>query len=329
MNNRTKIGIAIVTALIIGVGGYFGIEHFSTTPNGQEATSAMATVEKVGVLDSMRAVKAHPRYAEIEALEGEIQELQKNVKAKIERGRMMSLSAGLPMEVSQQMTAGEQALYAEANQKIAAKETELRKRLAETELAKRQSASEEMAKQRQAISEQYKLQIFNLKLKLQTLKLSDEDRTAMEKELVSLQTEEAVKINGSGQAIIQKMMQDMMKEEQAAFEEMQAYVAQINEEYGQMTSVKTGQPNDAMLAQLNELSSQLKADIEASEKVYAEKRKKQEELRTAILDDIKAQAARIAREEGLTIVLRDVKANITAVDITDEVIEACKENGKQ
>ncbi len=329
MNNRTKVGLAIVTALIIGVGGYFGMGHFSTMSNGQTVGAKMVTSEKFGVIEVMRAVKAHPRYAEIEALEREIKELQKEVQAKIERGMMMSMSSGLPMEVSQRMTAGEQALFAEANQKIAAKETELGKRMAETGLAKQKTADEEREKLRRQITEEYKIRIFNLKMKLQALNLSDEDRASMEQELVALQTEEAVKIDNAERAIMQKLAKEMMAEEQAAIEEMKAYVQQIGEEYSLMRSVKTGQPNDAMMAQINELNRKLKADIAASEKVYAEKRKKQEEIQDAILYDIETKAMQIARERELTIVLRDVRANITAADITDAVIEACKESSKQ
>ena len=126
-----------------------------------------------------------------------------------------------------------------------------------------------------------------------------------------------------------KAAKEMMAEEQAAIEEMKAYVQQIGEEYSLMRSVKTGQPNDAMMAQVNELNRKLKGDIAASEKVYADKRKKQEEIQDAILYDIETKAMQIARERELTIVLRDVRANITAADITDAVIEACKESSKQ
>ena len=329
MNNRTKVGIAIVTALIIGVGGYFGMNHFSPTPNEQEVKTETVIAEKFGVIESMRIVKAHPKYAEIEALEREIGELQKDVQAKIERGKMMSMPSGLRMEVSQRMTAGEQALFAEANQKIAAKETELNKRLAETELAKRQAASEEMEKQRKQITEEYKMKIFNIKLKLETLKMSDEVRASMEKDMETLQREESAKLGEIYQSLVQKMSQEMTAEQQAASQEMEAYMRQIGEEYGAMVSSKTGQPNDEMMAQINELNRQLEADVTATEKAVAEKRKKQEELQNMIVRDIKMKVARIAREQELTVVFSDVQANITAVDLTDQVIEACKEHWKQ
>ncbi len=329
MNNRTKVGIAIVTALIIGVGGYFGMGNFSIPSSGQEAQTKMVSTEKFGVLESMRAVKAHPRYAEIEAIDREIKELQQNIKAKLDRGKMMTMSSRLQMEVSQSMTAGEQALYAEANQKIATKETELNKRLAEADLAKRKAASEEFAKLRSQIADEYKLPIFNIQLKLETLKMSDEERASMEQQMQSLKQEEESKLSAAYQSIARKMTEEMMAEQKAAYEEMGAYVQQINEEYGAMTSVKTGQPNDAMMAELNKMNSQLKADIEASEKAYAEKRKKQEEIQDSILSDIKMKVAHIAREQELTIVLSDVQVNVTAVDITDEVIAACKEDSQQ
>ena len=329
MNNRTKIGIAIATALIIGVGGYFGMGNFSIPSSGQGSQTEMVSTEKFGVLESMRAVKAHPRYGEIEALEREIKELQNEVQAKIERGKMMTMSQGLPMAVSQSMTAGQQALYAEANQKLAAKETELNQRLAEADLAKRKAASEEFAKLRSQITEEYKLPIFNIKLRLETLKISDEERASLEKQMQSLKQEEDAKLGAAYQSIAKKMTEEMMAEQKAASEEMQAYMQELGEEYSRMASAKTGQPNDAMMAQLNELNRKLKADVEASEKVYNEKRKQQEEIKSMILKDIKEEVERIAIEEGLTIVLSDVRANVTALDITDAVIEACKKQEQQ
>ena len=83
------------------------------------------------------------------------------------------------------------------------------------------------------------------------------------------------------------------------------------------------------MAEINELNRKLKADIEASEKVYNEKREQQEEIKSMILKDIRAEVERIAIEEGLTIVLSDVRANVTALDITDKVIEACKKQEQQ
>ena len=289
----------------------------------------MVSTEKFGVLESMRAVKAHPRYGEIEALEREIKELQNEVQAKIKRGKMMTMSQGLPMAVSQSMTAGQQALYAEANQKLAAKETELNQRLAEADLAKRKAASEEFAKLRGQITEEYKLPIFNIKLRLETLKISDEERASLEKQMQSLKQEEDAKLGAAYQSIAKKMTEEMMAEQKAASEEMQAYMQELGEEYSQIASAKTGQPNDAMTAQLNELNRKLKADVEASEKVYNEKRKQQEEIKSMILKDIKEEVERIAIEEGLTIVLSDVRANVTALDITDAVIEACKKQEQQ
>ncbi|MBQ1248950.1 MAG: hypothetical protein IIX92_02755, partial [Selenomonadales bacterium] len=259
----------------------------------------------------------------------EIKELQQTMQAKLERGKMMTMSQGLPMAVSQSMTAGQQALYAEANQKLAAKETELNKRLAEADLAKRKAASEEFAKLRGQITEEYKLPIFNIKLKLETLKISDEERASLEKQMQSLKQEEDSKLGAAYQAIARKMTEEMMAEQKAASEEMQAYMQQIGEEYSLMTSAKTGQPNEAMMAEINELNRKLKADIEASEKVYNEKREQQEEIKSMILKDIRAEVERIAIEEGLTIVLSDVRANVTALDITDKVIEACKKQEQQ
>lgn len=329
MNNQKKIGIAILTALVIGVAGYFGYQHFSPPPVKEEVKTQTAAVEKFGVLEVMRAVKAHPQYAQIEALDREMEELRLDVRAKIGRSTMMSMPQGFRMEISKQMTAGEQALRTEANQKLAVKETEISKRLAETELAKRQAVNEEMNTYRSQIIDEYKIKMVNLQIKLETLKMSDELRASMEKELAELQEERGVKIAEKYESVMQKFSEEMQLEQDAAQKEMQEYIRQTGEEYGLTPATKTGQPNDEMMAELGEMTRQLESEVKASEKAYAEKRKKKEELESMIVRDIKMKAARIAREQEFTVVFSDVRVNLAAVDITDKVIEACQEHWKQ
>ncbi|MBO5244763.1 MAG: hypothetical protein J6B02_01545, partial [Selenomonadales bacterium] len=186
MSSQKKIGIAIFAALAIGVGGYFGYQHYASVPTAQEAVAA---VDKIGVIDFVRAVKGHPRAAELEAIEYAMADLQSSAQQKMQRGMAMSMPSGLPMEISNNMTAGQQALIAEANQKIAAKQTELSKRIAEIGLAKEKARDEELAVSLRQISDEYKLRIFNYDLKLQALTLDDASRAKMEEEKNALERE--------------------------------------------------------------------------------------------------------------------------------------------
>lgn len=328
MNDRAKIGLAIVSVLVLGAVGYWGFQHMNTPDATRTAETETAIEEKFGVLESVRAVKAHPRYAELAALEKEMTELKRDIQMKMNRTAAMTMPSGLRMEISNNMVAGEQAARTEANQKLEAKETELNKRLAEAELAKRRAASEEMETYRQSISDEYKMKIFNIKLKLETLKISDETRKTMEEDMQKLQAEEETKLDEKYREILGRLSEEMRAEQQAATEEMDAYVKEVGESYG-LLGAKGASPNEAAMAELAELNQKLESDLKASQEAYEAKRRQHDEIEGMILRDIKLKVARIARERSLTVVFGDVRVNIDATDITDEVIAACQEHWKQ
>lgn len=328
MNNRAKIGIAIVSALVIGAVGYWAYDHRDLSDNNQAVKTEVVQTEKFGVLESVRAVKAHPKYAELEALEKEMNECKRDIQMKMNRTAAMTMPSGLRLEISNNMMAGEQAARTEANQKLEAKETELNKRLAEIELAKRRAAGEELEAYRQSVSEEYKMKIFNIKLKLETLKISDETRHSMQDEMQKLQAEEETKIGEKYQEILMQLSEEMGVEQKKATEEMEAYVEEVGEQYG-LSAAKGASPNEAAMAEIAELNQKLQAEAKAAQEAYAAKRAQHDELEGMILRDIKLKVARIAREQGLTVVFGDVRVNIDATDITDEVIAACREHWNQ
>lgn len=320
MSSQKKIGLAIFAALAIGVSGYFGYQHFSSVPTG----ASVSAVEKIGIIDLTRAIKAHPRAGELEAIELEMAEIQQDVQQKIKRGMAMTMSTGLPMEISNSMIAGEQALRTEANQKIAAKQTEISKRLAESELTKKKAIDEELEEQYKQISEEYKMRLVNLDLKINAVNMSDEEREEKMAEKEALVWEAAAKKNKIAYESEQKLAAEMQSEYRAANEEMHAYVQQISEEYGVLTAAKSEQANAEMMAKLQKVNRQIEEEVEASKEVFAEKKKQHEEIKNVILQDIEAKVAGIAEKQGVTVVMREVRMNLTAVDITDEVITACK-----
>lgn len=322
MSSQKKIGIAIFAALAIGVGGYFGYQHYASVPTAQEAA---ASVEKIGILDSMRAVKAHPRYGELETIEREMAQIQAELQQKIARGQAMSMPSGLHMNISNSMVAGEQALRTEANQKLAAKETELNKRMAEIELAKKNAAQEELMASLQQISDEYKMKIFNLELKIKTLTLEDNVRTVMEQQKIALEQEQNAKMQSKADELRQKLTTEMQAEVQAAHAEMDAYVQQISEEYGILTAAKSEAANAEMMAKLQKMNRKLEKEVKAGEAALAEKKKQHDEIMGMIVQDIKQQVAQIAETQGLTVVIDDVRMNIAAVDVTDAIIAAYKE----
>lgn len=328
MNNQAKIGIALASALVIGAVGYWGFNQINTPDADQSTQMETIVAEKFGVLESVRAVKAHPGYAELEALAKEMNDLKRDTQMKMQRTAAMSMPAGLRMEISNNMMAGEQAARTEANQKLEAKETELNKRLAEVELAKRRAASEEMENYRRSVSEEYKLKIFNIKLKLETLHVADEAKESMEADMQKLQAEEEAKLGEKYQEILTKLSEEMMVEQKKATEEMDAYIEEVGKEYG-LLGAKGVAPNEAAMAELAQMNQQLQADVESAQAEYEAKRKQHDEIEGMILRDIKLKVARIAGEQGLTVVFGDVRVNLNAIDITDEVIDACKESWKK
>lgn len=298
--NRARIClIAIATASLVVAG--CGSQQAKTT--GPAAKSAM------GVIDMEKAVKAHPKYGEVERLQKEYAALA----ARLDAERAQGLTpAGLPGLGGAGL---EQAAAKEFQARMAAREAEVRTKLdAAADKARRDMAAELDAYAAE-LDKEYQPQLFSLQLKLKTLQLSKEETAALQGEVDRLQKERAAKLAARQQELFAKADTVMKAQQAEAEREMAAFAQALNSELA--GRVAGQQAAMAGRAQAPPPAADGVQRLDAAGRELAA-------LQELIVGDVQGKVAKVAAEKGLDTVLGQVTANVSAVDVTAAVIAEFK-----
>jgi Outer membrane protein (OmpH-like). len=301
MKNCAKVCFVAVVASLLIAG--CSSQQAKTTPPAQPSP--------IGIIDMDRAVKAHPRYADVQRLQQEYAA----TAARLDAERAQGHPAWGPAE-SGSASGLEQAAAKEFDARMAAKDTMLRTKLeAAAEQIHRDIASELDAYTRE-LDKEYQPQIFSLQLKLNTVQLSKEDAAAVQAELGELKRARAAKIAARQQELAIKADAAVKDKQRGGQEELDAYARSLQTEMaardtgGQAAGGRTADPGQAVApAGADELAA-VARNIGA--------------LQELIINDIRDKAAKVAIQHGLSTVLAGVKVNVSATDITDEVIAEFK-----
>ena len=294
--------VAAVTASLVVAG--CGSQQAKTTPPAQS---------KIGLIVMETAIKAHPKYADVQRLQKDYAALSARIDA--EQAQSLAAGAGLPATGS---PAGlEQAAAKEFEARMTAKEAEVRTRL--------QAAADQVGRGMEAdldayareLDQEYQPQIFSLQLKLKTVQLSKEEVAPLQAEIDRLQKERAAKISVRQQELIAKNDAVMRGKQSEAEKELTAYAQSLN---GELAGKLAGR--QAEMA--NRIATpEATGGTAAAEKLAATDRDIAA-LQEAIILDIRDKAAKVAVQSGLDTVLAEVKVNVSATDITEAVIAQFK-----
>jgi len=160
---------------------------------------------QAGVIDMDKAIKAHPKYQEWQKLKQQAATL--NEQLAVEANRTAGAAQSLPA-LNMPGTAPDglkQAIEQEYNAKMAAKQQELQARLA----AKAQKIHGELSSELQAYAEQldkkYQPRIFNLQLKLQTVRMDEKEAAAIKQEIDNVKAERADKLAAREKELAQNL----------------------------------------------------------------------------------------------------------------------------
>lgn len=294
--------VAVVTASLVIAG--CGSQQAKTTPPAQS---------KIGLINMEKAIKAHPKYADVQRLQKDYAALAARIDA--EQAQGLATAAGLPAAGT---PAGlEQAAAKEFEARMAAKEAEAKTRLqAAADQASRDMATELDAYARE-LDQEYQPQLFSIQLKLKTVQLSKEEAAPLQAEMDKLQKERAAKISARQQELLTKTDAIMKGKQSEAEKELAAYAQTLNSEL-------TGKLADRQA----EIAARIAppgttGGTAASEKLAATGRDIAA-LQEAIILDIRDKAAKVAVQSDLDTVLAEVKVNVSATDITDAVIAEFK-----
>jgi hypothetical protein len=278
-------------------------------------------VPQVGVIDMDKAINAHPKYQEWQKLKQQAATLRQQLSGQVNQAR--NATEAPVMDLQGSVADGLQTAAAqEFNVKMAAKQQELQAKLVKKADKVHGELAVELKAYAQELDKEYRPQIFNQQLKLQTVRL-DEKQTAEESKILDeLKAEQANKLAAKEKELGQSLDALLAPEKAAIEKELAAYAQQVNAELNAKT-----------LAQTANISAPIAQAITPPDGAAANKQleqqlgMKQQEinvLEETILNDIRDKTAKVAIERRLDTVLTGYQVNSTAVDITNAVIAAFK-----
>ncbi len=182
------------------------------------------------------------------------------------------------------------------------------------------AASQEVAGKVQQVEDAYRLPITNLRLKLANLSLSVDGKETVEQELQTLEQAKTRDLAGVENLRQQIINQKMMPEAQALQQKMQEQAVEIQKGIMEKNVVDQKKSNKAWV----EAPKQLEKLIASMDKQIANKKAEHDKVLNGIDEDINNVLTKIMTEHKYTLILRDVKSNISAKDITKQVQDEIK-----
>lgn len=277
---------------------------------------------KVGVIDMDKAISAHPKHQEWQKLKQQASTLQQQLAA--EAGKAQNTASQLPaMNLPASAADGlKAAAEQEFNAKMSAKQQELQARLADKANKIHGELSAQLNTYAEQLDKEYQPQLFNLQLKMQTVRMDEKEAASLKETLEALKAEQANKLAARQKELAQSMDTALAPDKAAIEQEIAAYARQLNAELSNKIAAQTSDMA-GRIAQLPQSPAQA-AGIQALDQQLGMKQQEISVLEEYILNDIRDKTAKVAVERSLEVVLTGHKVNVSAVDITEAVISAFK-----
>ena len=274
--------------------------------------------DQIAVIDWQQASSEHPRYEALQKAKADLEAAVKFRNEQAEQGKRQILLLNKLVEIKQ---SGKQSfLAADYATRLAEKEAQERAKLASEAKDASQAADEIVAPDQAKVLEAYQLPILNLRLKLENVKLSPEERAALEQDLAVLLNKQYSEL-----AMIEKKRQSIISERLAAkkdvsLENMRAYAAELKTAMSGEHLAMT-KSDEAKLGQgpkeLAKLMASLDRQVEIKQKSY-------ELLRKEIDADVQSALLKVLNGRKDILVVKKPLVNLTAVDLTEKVCTELK-----
>ncbi|HET9001896.1 MAG TPA: hypothetical protein VFP86_19805 [bacterium] len=360
----------------------------STPPAAETPSAGSPRALKIAVVDLTRVTRAHPRWPEVMALDRQISDLQARVAAAVANAPTM-VRVDLPKvdltpemkaaiermrpEVQQEAEAAKAAarqdlnayvaqLRLEQQKKIEAKQAEAQAELTKVVDEKAQALSKDNQQFQQQTMAEYRLQLLNLKLKLEDVQQTGKgEADRLNAQIQAVTKERDDKIAAHEKANQQVLQQFQTEQVQAATAQIKAYQDQLTKEGQRLVDERSTKATqevriklEAMQQEFNQrlqrqqqtiVSAARDAQTREVEKVKAQAQKQAQaefsqvralegELQTVarararlyavILADLRVEAVGLAQEKHWDVVLTQTIAAPGTIDGTDELIARIK-----
>lgn len=290
--------------------------------NAQTTNSA-----RIAVIRLEKAVQAHPEHARL--LQGE--KLFKGLVARREAQLALSKAQLDSLENLRGLKRLSEQTYldAELRTELLEKEQLAQGKLMGLRYQAEKAYKKDFDAKRTALEEEYRLRIFNLRLEKDRAKTNTpfRERAKLPEKLAALDEEIKLLAHERGQRVfaLEQEKQDFISARLAPkaaelHKEIQDYAEQKRLANAQAIASSEGKYEKMMAAAPEAITKALAL----MDKEIKQQQEKNTALQKQIDSDIESAVVRLAKQRGYEVVLKKFKINVSAVDITDDVIAEVK-----
>ena len=280
------------------------------------ACSKTGSGEKIAVVHWEKVLQEHPQHARLQKLKDEYNLLldKRREQEIIGKTQMSSLAKLYQLKRNSKQNFLSADFFARMSEKQAAEQEKL-KQLSE-QFA--DQVDKELAEEEKKLDEHYKLRLFNLRLKLDTVRMLPEERSRVEAELKTLKAardRDRMLLMEHKMGLVNQRMQPHVD---AMRQRLDAYARQLQSQM--MEEMKKG-TDDPLLKKapgaLKELLGTIDEELDKRQQGI-------ETLETSIKKDTESIVIKLAKERGYSIIFHKYRTNVSADDVTGDVISGLK-----
>ncbi len=280
------------------------------------ACSKTGSGEKIAVVHWEKVLQEHPQHARLQKLKDEYNLLldKRREQEIIGKTQMSSLAKLYQLKRNSKQNFMSADFFAHMTEKQAAEQEKL-KQLSE-QFA--DQVDKELAEEEKKLEEHYKLRLFNLRLKLDTVRMVPEQRSKLEAELKAARADR----DRDRMLLIQHKMglvnQRMQPHVDAMRQRLDVYARQLQAQMMEKMKKETDNPLlQKVPGALKELLGSIDGELDKRQQSI-------ETLETSIKKETESIVIKLAKERGYSIIFHKYRTNVSADDVTGDVISGLK-----
>ena len=282
------------------------------------ACGKMGSGEKIAVVNWDKALENQPQYASVQRLKDEYNLLLDKRREQEIIGKTQI--SGLAKLHQLKRSSKQNFLSADFMTRMAEKQAVEQKKLKQLSGQLADEVDKELAEEEKKLESHYQLRLFNLRLKLDTVRMMPEARKQLEAELKEVQAARDRDRMILMQHKIGLVNQRMEPHLAAMRQRMDAYAKQLQMQM--MESMRQSAEKDT--SALQKAPTALKDLLGTVDQELDQRQQEIETLETSLKKDMESIVAKLAKQRGYTVIFHKYRTNVSADDITGDVIAGVK-----
>ena len=274
--------------------------------------------EKIAVVNWAKVLQEHPQHGRLQKLKDEYSLLldKRREQEIIGKTRMSNLAKLYQLKQNSRQS----FFSADFMTRMMEKQTAEQEKLKQLSNQIADEIDRELAEEEKKLNEHYRLRLFNLRLKLDTVRMVPEERKKVEAELKAVQAErdsDRMLLMQHKFGLVNQRMEPHVK---AMQQRLDAYALQLQTQMRAEMKKDSGKDDVALQkvpAALKELLGTVDEELDKQQQAI-------ETMETAIKKDMESVVAKLAKERGYSVVFHKYRTNVSADDITEDVIAGLK-----